>query len=140
MLETLDRLCQASQQELVLRYFELHLLDSAGYRPQLRECVACHRALEPAANSFSPGAGGMLCPDCRPSQSFAYPLSVNAQKVLRLLQSNDDASISKLKIDAELARELESVMSGYLKYLLEKEVKSAAWLETLREQRLQLKH
>jgi hypothetical protein len=30
------------------------------------------------------------------------------------------------------------VISGYLKHLLEREVKSAAWLETLREQRLQL--
>jgi hypothetical protein len=31
-------------------------------------------------------------------------------------------------------------MSIYLKYLLEKEVKSAAWLETLREQRPQFNH
>jgi len=29
-------------------------------------------------------------------------------------------------------------MSHYLKYLLEREVKSAAWLETLREQTKQL--
>ena len=79
----------------------------------------------------------MLCPDCSPSQPFTYPLSVNAQKVLRLLQSSDYTSASRLKIDPELARELEKVMSDYLKYLLEKEVKSAAWLETLREQRLQ---
>ncbi len=136
LLETLEQLCRANNKELVLRYFELHLLHSAGYRPQLRECVACHRALEPTTNAFSPSAGGLLCPNCSPSQ-FAYPLSVNAQKVLRLLQSSDYTSTSKLKIDMELAHELEKVMSGYLKYLLEKEVKSAAWLETLREQRLQ---
>ncbi len=42
-----------------------------------------------------------------------------------------------MKIDGELARELESIISGYLKHLLEREVKSAAWLDTLREQRLQ---
>ena len=55
--------------------------------------------------------------------------------LLRLLQSSDYTSV-RLKIDTELARELENVMSGYLKYLLEKEVKSAAWLETLREERV----
>jgi len=137
MLDTLERLCHEDNKELVLRYFELHLLESAGYRPQLRECVACHRALEPATNYFSPSAGGMLCPDCSLDQPFAYSLSTNAQKVLRLLQGNDFASASRVKIDGELARELESVISGYLKHLLEREVKSAAWLDTLREQRLQ---
>jgi DNA repair protein RecO (recombination protein O) len=138
-LETLQRLCQENNKELTLRYFELHLLESAGYRPQLRECVACHKALEPISNSFSAAAGGMLCPACSPvSHSFSYPLSVNAQKVLRLLQGDDFSSIGRVKIDAELARELETVISGYLKHLLEREVKSAAWLETLREQRLQL--
>src|SRR4030042_2209110 len=140
MLDTLNRLCQENNKEIVLRYFELHLLESAGYRPQLRECVTCHRALDPTTNYFSPSAGGMLCPDCSLNQPFSYSLSVNAQKVLRLLQGNDYASTSRVKIDGELAREIESVISSYLKYLLEKEVKSAAWLDTLREQRLQFNH
>ena len=136
-LDTLNRLCQTNNKELILRYFELHLLERVGYRPQLRECVTCHRTLEPMTNYFCPGAGGMLCPDCSQSHSFTYPLSVNSQKVLRLLQSSDYTGASRLKIDPELARELEQVMGIYLKYLLEKEVKSAAWLEALREQRLQ---
>jgi DNA repair protein RecO (recombination protein O) len=136
MLDTLNRLCQADNTELVLRYFELHLLESAGYRPQLRECVACHKTLEPATNYFSPSAGGMLCPDCSLDQPFSYSLSVNAQKVLRHLQGDDYVSASRVKIDAELAREIESVISLYLKHLLEREVKSAAWLDTLRKQRL----
>jgi len=134
-LETLRRLCQEPDKALVLRYFELHLLESAGYRPQLRECVACHKALEPAANSFSAAAGGLLCPACAPaSQSFSYPLSVNAQKVLRLLQNEDFSAAARVKIDAELAREIEGVISGYLKHLLEREVKSAVWLEELKGQ------
>jgi DNA repair protein RecO (recombination protein O) len=139
ILEALDRLVTENNKELVLRFFELHLLESAGYRPQLRECVACHRPLEPVTNYFSPAAGGLLCPVCAPGQPFSYPLSVNAQKVLRLLQSDDYFGVSNVKIDSALARELEEVIGGYLKYLLEREVKSAAWLDTLREQRLQFK-
>ena len=135
-LETLNRLCGENNKEIILRYFELHLLESAGYRPQLRECVACHKALEPATNYFSPSAGGMLCPDCSLSQPFSYPLSVNTQKLLRLLQGSDFAGASRVKIDPELAAEMENVISGYLKHLLEREVKSAAWLDTLREQKL----
>jgi len=136
-LETLQQLCLENNKDLTLRYFEMHLLESAGYRPQLRQCITCHKALEPTANYFSPAAGGMLCLDCGLNQPFAYSLSVNAQKVLRLLQNNDYASVSRLKIDAELAREIENVLSSYLKHLLEKEVKSAAWLDSLREQSMQ---
>jgi DNA repair protein RecO (recombination protein O) len=136
-LDTLNRLCEESNKELVLRSFELHLLESAGYRPQLRECVACHKVLEPVTNYFSSSAGGILCPDCAMSQPFSLPLSLNAQKVLRLLQNDDYPNAGRVKIDDELARELEEVISGYLKYLLEREVKSAAWLDTLREQRFQ---
>jgi hypothetical protein len=40
---------------------------------------------------------------------------------------------SKLKMNPELSHELNEVMKGYLKYLLEREVKSAAWLDTLRK-------
>jgi hypothetical protein len=54
------------------------------------------------------------------------------------MQSSDYNTASRLKIEAELSRELEEVMGGYLKYLLEREVKSVAWLDTLREQTKQL--
>ena len=134
LLETMEQLCQASNKELTLRHFELRLLNEVGYRPQLQQCVSCQLPLEPTTNSFCPNSGGMLCPNCSPNQQSAYPLSVNAQKVLRLLQSSDYHTASRLKIDAELAHELERVMSGYMKYLLEREIKSAAWLNTLREQ------
>ena len=135
LLQTMEQLCQVGNKELMLRYFELHLLNEVGYRPQLQQCVSCQLPLEPVTNSFCPSSGGILCPNCSPSQPFlTYPLSVNAQKVLRLLQSSDYNIASRLKIDEELSRELEKVISGYLRYLLEKEVKSAAWLDTLREQ------
>ena len=134
LLRTMEQLCQNGKKELVLRYFELHLLDDVGYRPQLHQCVSCQQPLEPTTNSFCPSAGGMLCPNCSPSQSLSYPLSVNAQKVLRLLQNSDYETASRLKIDTKLSQELEEVMSGYLKFLLEREVKSASWLNTLREE------
>ena len=132
LLETLHQLCQAGNNELALRYFELHLLNQVGYRPQLQQCVSCRQPLEPTTNSFCPGAGGMLCPSCCQSQPLTRPISVNALKVLRLLQSSGYDTVVKLKIDSELSHQLEMVMRDYLRYLLEREVKSAAWLDTLR--------
>jgi DNA repair protein RecO (recombination protein O) len=134
-LATLDRLCRDEDKELVLRYFELHLLECAGYRPQLEECVICHRKLEKTINYFSPAAGGLLCPDCNLSQFFSYPLSVNAQNYLRLWQGEDYASVVRVGLEVAIDHEIENVISGYFKYLLERDIKSAAWLDTMREQR-----
>mgnify|MGYP001188385747 CR=1 FL=1 len=135
LLETMKRLCQGGDNELVLRYFELHLLNLVGYRPQLQQCVSCKSALESTINSFCPGAGGMLCPNCRQNK-LTYSISVNGQKMLRILQSNEYNTVSQLEMNRELSGEIEGVMRNYLKYLLEGEVKSTAWLDTLREQKI----
>ena len=132
LLETLHQLCQAGDNELALRYFELHLLTQVGYRPQLQQCVSCRQPLQPTTNAFCSSAGGMLCPDCCPSQPLTRLVSVNALKVLRLLQSNDYNTIVKLKMNSVLSHELEAVMRDYVKYLLEREVKSVAWLDVLK--------
>ena len=134
LLETMEQLCQSNNCELVSRYFELQLLNAVGYRPQLQQCVICHRPLEPIINAFSSSDGGILCPDCYQNQPLTQPISVDALKVLRFLQSNDYANVNRLKISPQLAHELEVTMRDYLRYLLEREVKSTAWLDTLREQ------
>jgi len=138
MLDTMHHLRQGSDNEMVLRYFEIQLLDGVGYRPQLQHCVSCRSNLEPITNSFCPSAGGILCPSCRQSlalggqsQSLAYSLSVNGLKVLRLLQKSDYNTINRLRLTPELSMELEGVIRHYIRYLLEREVKSAAWLDTL---------
>jgi len=135
LLETLEHLSREGNKELALRYFEIKLLGELGYRPQLEHCVSCNNTLAPVVNSFSPRAGGVLCPDCAQNEFFTYPISVNALKVLRFLQNNDYSTSSRLKLGPALSGELEAVMQGYIRHLLEREVKSAAWLSTLKKQR-----
>lgn len=133
-LETLGRLSTSGDNERVLRYFEMHLLSESGYRPQLHECVACHTALTPVINAFCPDLGGMLCPECQHTRSLTRPISVNALKVLRLLQSSSYDTAGKLRMDEELANEVEWTLRHYIRHLLEREVKSTAWMDTLRRQ------
>jgi DNA repair protein RecO (recombination protein O) len=138
LLDTLQNLCQTNNRELLLRYFEIHLLNEAGYRPQLQECVTCHKILEPVTNSFCARIGGTLCPACGANQPFARPISVDALKVLRFIQRNDYGAVGRLKINSALSRELEDITRSYLKYLLEREVRSANWLDELKEQMKQM--
>ena len=133
LLETLKNLCQADDIETLLRFFEIHLLGEVGYRPQLQHCVNCRKELEPVTNTFSPASGGVLCPDCSyKSASVLFSLSVNALKVLRFFQNNDYDTASRLKVPVELSTELEKIMRGYIRYLLEKDLRSVAWLDSLK--------
>ncbi len=134
LLNTLHRLCQAEDGALVLRYFALHLLDRLGYRPQLRQCLGCGCQLRPVTNSFSPASGGVLCPNCSSSGPMARPLSLNALKIMCLLQDNDYTAVSRVRMPPGLSAELEQLMRGYIRYLLEREVKSTRWLDRLRRE------
>jgi hypothetical protein len=76
----------------------------------------------------------MLCPLCHPSQPLSYPLSVDAQKVLKFLQSSGFNTVGKLKLDTGLSGQIQTLIRNYIRYLLEREVKSTTWLDMLSEQ------
>lgn len=146
LLDILGRLCEPDSSETVLRYFELHLLHHLGYRPQLRRCVNCDSSIKPAVNFFSPAKGGLLCPQCTSEKDHRYeqteatsltphvPVSVGALKVLRLWQSCDYATARRVKVKPDLSRELEQVLQQYIRYILQRELKSLTWLKELRKE------
>jgi len=134
LLDSLNWLCETKDGELVVRYFELRLLTHLGYSPELKVCLGCKSPLLPRVNFFSPNAGGVLCPSCRWKEPQSYPLSVNGLKVMRFLQANDQAAASRLKLTPQIAAEIGIIMRGYINFLLERRVKSATWLERIKQE------
>ena len=124
----------ARDMALIARFFELRLLALLGYQPQLFQCVNCQTQIEPVINFFHPGEGGVLCPRCGEGRSETSPLSLNALKVLRFLQTHDYDTVRMLRIRSSLHVELESVMLRYLTYILERNLKSVDFLHRLRSQ------
>src|SRR5881628_1725161 len=70
---------------VVCRWFDLHLLDRSGFRPELGECAQCRKALAEATNAWEPAAGGVICAGCATRLSLIAPLSVRALKSLRYM-------------------------------------------------------
>jgi DNA repair protein RecO (recombination protein O) len=138
LIDTMRWLCQAHRGELTLRYFELRLFEYLGYRPQLQQCVGCQSSLKPGGNFFTPSGGGVLCPRCRDREPIVYSLSLNALKVMRFLQRSDYAAVARLRVTPELSLELKRLTQGYIRYLLEREVKSVEWLDRLEKEGLSL--
>jgi DNA repair protein RecO (recombination protein O) len=134
IIDTLQRLSEAKHVDTALRYFELHLLDHMGYRPQLQKCTFCGADIKPATNCFSVSEGGVLCIDCGFEEPVVRPLSLNALKVLRLWQNCDYDTAIKVIIKPELALELQSLLREYMKHVLERQIKSTSWMDILKNQ------
>lgn len=146
LLDVLHQLSEPDTDEIALRYFELHLLNHLGYRPQLHRCVNCDSPLKPVVNSFSPSKGGLLCPHCSSEENLPHeqtgatsarpclPLSLGALKVLRLWQSCDYPTARRVRLKPELSRELEQVLCDYITCILQREPRSLAWLRKLKKQ------
>ncbi|MBX5451098.1 DNA repair protein RecO [Thermogemmatispora sp.] len=128
---TRDPLHTVSQ--LLLRYFEIHLLSQVGYEPAFRACAHCAAELRPEQNGFSAALGGAICPRC--SRFWSRPLSVKALHVLRVLQRSEWQAVPRWHLDASLLLEIERVMYDLLRFHLERDLKTWSFLEMLRLER-----
>lgn len=132
LVATLKRLTEGDDLWTMVRFFELHLLDLVGYRPELVHCVGCRTEIKPEANCFSALMGGVLCPECGRREASARTLSLNGLKVLRYLQRLPAPPSGSLKLDSFIRREVESATRSHIEHLLERAVKSTAFLDRLR--------
>jgi len=129
---TLARLASKSDTWLVIRYYEMRLLDHLGFRPQLFECANCRREILPEDQSFSFSAGGVICPRCGQGLRNVTPISVETLKYLRHFQRSNYADASKAHPTLEVQNEAESLMQGYFTYLLERELNTPGFLKSIK--------
>lgn len=132
MLQTFRALDATSAPDLLLRAYELRLLHMMGYRPHLHRCAICHTTLTEEANRLSPTHGGVLCPEHAAHDRLAQSMSLAAFKLLRYLQSQPFAAIERLNISAATSSEAERILRAYIRHILERDLKSITFLESLR--------
>lgn len=132
LLDTLRRIATRADFDTPVRFYEMGLLDTLGYRPELDVCVKCRRPLEAVTNLWSAALGGIVCPSCRNQELVARPLSANAVKLLRLLLHGRFADVARVNVVPDLAGELERAMLEYVRWVLERDVRSAAFIDTVR--------
>jgi DNA repair protein RecO (recombination protein O) len=108
----------------VARHFELALVVTLGYRPELLTCVNCHNDLKPVPNAFSSQLGGMLCENCAGMDRGAVMLGVNAQKYLRTLARSGLAAVMPLRPSEADRHQVGQAMYTYLRYVGERDFSS----------------
>jgi DNA repair protein RecO (recombination protein O) len=134
LTDTLSRLCGSADLDLALRYYEVRLLDLAGFRPQLFYCVGCGAEIQPKDQYFSAELGGVLCPACGPPASGSRPISMTALKYLRHFQRSSFSEAKRARPTPAIHREIEIMMQHYLTYLLERSLNTPPFLRRIRKE------
>jgi len=144
---TLTRLCEEVDLDLITRFYEQRLLGLAGFRPELFHCVGDHTSGTPllpggtlkpeGAYGFDLARGGALCPDCYARASRQSTVSVLSGETLRFLQNCQKLPYSSFRsqvIPASLHQAAELLVRRYISYHLESSIKSLVFLDKLRQE------
>jgi DNA repair protein RecO (recombination protein O) len=132
LIATLRALDTTRNVDLALRHYELHLLDALGYRPELQHCAICQELLSEETRHYSSLAGGGLCGRCGGTDRSAERMSFPTFKLLRYLQQQPIAALERLQISEDTRREAERLLRTSIRRILERDLKSAAFLEEVR--------
>ncbi|HET9909735.1 MAG TPA: DNA repair protein RecO, partial [Anaerolineales bacterium] len=133
LTDTLARLAANDDPWLVIRYYEMRLLDYLGFRPQLVQCVNCGREIQAEDQFFSFRAGGVICPRCGKGLPQLKSITVETLKYLRHFQRSNYRDSSRARPNGEVQKEAEDLMQGYFTYLLERELNTPGFLKKIKE-------
>ena len=129
---TLRALGATDDPRLVAAHYQLRLLDVAGFRPVLMQCVTCQAELAPGRNAFSAFLGGALCPRCGPGEPSARPIDTDVLKVLRNLQRAGLPGTVQFRVPEVVMREVERTLRDLVERHTERRLRSPDLLARLR--------
>jgi DNA repair protein RecO (recombination protein O) len=117
----------------VARWFEMHLADELGVRPEVDRCVECGRLLEADERyRWMPPLGGVLCERCPGPPYELAELALEALKLLKAYQRQDVEALAALRVRPEIERAVEIAMREFLAYSLDRKPRSLAFLDEVR--------
>jgi DNA repair protein RecO len=96
--------------ELLYNYFVVRLLTILGYKPELKYCLGCHKAIKPGNNYLNLRLGGLICGNCLEADKQKYlpneilKISDDCIKLLRIFSENSE--YKTIKVSPVILREL----------------------------------
>lgn len=132
VLTALEALESDSQPSRVARCFELNLLETLGYRPDMENCQHCGSSIGPFHFDFI--NDGLVCKNC-PTPGESRLLSGAATAVMRRFLNNGFHRLSVCSVPSALNHEIAHINAELLKKALGKSrFKSMDFLQIIEEE------
>ncbi|XOU93925.1 MAG: DNA repair protein RecO [Candidatus Kerfeldbacteria bacterium] len=125
LLEILKNLenSKNNNNKLLVWYFILRYISYLGYQPELYNCLHCNNKISNENNYFSNKKGGLICNNCYKAIEGSINISNNSIKIIRLMLNKNFSNLSKVIYNNVLIPELDSIVSGYLSYVTEQDLR-----------------
>ncbi|MFA6096407.1 MAG: DNA repair protein RecO [Candidatus Paceibacterota bacterium] len=131
--------------DLLVLFFQINILDLAGYSAEFRRCVHCLENLNPGENYFSHSLGGIVCDKCTSRDNQAVFLDDNAVKLMRFLQyrggsgsvehsahlSGSMKNLKKICAEAKMAGMLNHLMNTFIEFNIERKIRSIDFIRIM---------
>jgi DNA repair protein RecO (recombination protein O) len=128
----LSLLSDGEAETQILRVFEIRLLSLLGYQPELNRCLRCNEPFEPGEGArFSVKKGGLLCEKCSHGYTDLIPVSLGTARMLHLALEMDLSKVHRLRFSKQALSEGEAILSTFIQYHINKELKSKKFLKDL---------
>lgn len=130
LVNTLEALDRGLDPSIITHYFELHLLDQSGFRPEFFICIECGESITEQDQFLSGQLGGVVCPKCihgiGPADS--RPISAKMLKYLRHFQRTDIKDLLSLDLSPEIQKGLDEAIRYYLAHTLNTTLNSPTFI------------
>jgi DNA repair protein RecO (recombination protein O) len=130
-LDTLQRLEKTHDPFTAIQYYELHLLEMQGFKPELFSCVRCRKTIQAEDQFFSAELGGVLCPDCGPLIQKSLAVSLITLKYLRHFQRSVYQKVAQVAIEPRVREDMSRLMQQYITFLLERRLNSPDFINVI---------
>ena len=131
IIDTLDRIDASADTFAPTLFFELRILDHAGFRPDLTDCVGCGRAITAQDQFFAAEQGGVVCPRCGGLYQHVRRISMDTLRYLRHFQRNDYSALIGIDVPQVVRQEILSVVGDYLSRIVERRLNAPEFMRQI---------
>jgi len=133
LLWSLSMLDQAEAKEEWLRIFEIKILSIFGYRPNIKRCNVCKKALDEFKEIsfyFSQEKGGLICERCIGGLNDLSSISLGTLRMIEKVSEMDLEEVKRIKFSSQSLEEVKDILPKFIQYHLGKGLKT---LKVLKE-------
>ena len=116
--------------ELLVRAFELRLLEATGYNLELDRCCICKKKIS-VADYISLSHYGGVCDEC--NKEYGFFISKPAYNALRFLKNTSMDKVYRLNVNDEIKNQMERVITNIIANNYSKRPKSLEMLSYIKE-------
>ncbi|MFH1797773.1 MAG: DNA repair protein RecO [Candidatus Omnitrophota bacterium] len=133
LCESLKMLSTTSSAKRTARIFELKFLKALGMAPEFERCVLCTAQIDNQSSFlFSVRDGGLVCGMCvKKNGGTNLSISLGTIKFIRNIQRSPMVKTMGIKVSREVGKETEKILGRFMKYHIDRPVKSLKFLDDI---------